>query len=1016
MQSIFEVCEPRPEVLSGELREEIFAARLRDVLESRADPVYQDAELFFDNTYPTEGLRVVLREVMGRLSGQNPDNNAIIRLETAFGGGKTHNLIALYHIASGYTPDQSFLDPNFVLPANSIQIAGVVGTDLQPSLNHGDVTTYTLWGELAYQLAGQRGYALVADSEQTKTAPGTVILESIVGEKPTLIMLDEIARHLRSAKTVPTATGKSDLAEQTVAFLMSLFEFAASRDNVVVVFTLASASDAFGNESEELKQQIERSFNEIRRISARQERVITPTAETEIAAIVTHRLFRFVDEQAALETAHAFGEYYHHIAEQNADVPQRALRAEYLHEIESNYPFHPEVLNTLNRKTSTIPNFQRTRGALRLLAMVIRDLWESRPEQTYLIHTHHINLAVEKIANDLTSRLERPRFKQVIEADIISLQPGSQAHAQMIDEMAGGEPTARYVATTVFIHSLTQGTASGVDPSDLILATIKPGDDPALVLRAVNRLVEKGWFIEYDGRRYRFKTEPSINKIITDEMGAVGQVAPKMELDHRIKQIWKRGFFEPVYFPSEPGGVDDDTKLPKLVVVHYDAARATIEEAEPPELVMNIFNYAGTQQGYRTHKNNLIFLVADRGQIDNMVTVAQRYLAVQRITNDPQRMGEFFDEQRRKLQEMAKSIELDVRVAITKAYRWLFYPSAEAPQQHANLAREQLPPQDQGDVNQDQSAVVLRVLKQLEKVLTNDSATLPAQYVKSRAWNIGQEEISTEDLRKAFARKMNMRMLLDINQLKKTIQNGIQQKVWVYYTAQEGVGYNHQSPPAAIQISDDTYLYTPEAYQAKGWAIKGVTPIVQPDPVGEAEADDLPIPLGGSSGGYTGGGASVITPQPTRQLQLRGEGAPAQAMQGLLDACSDRKVTHVSKLVVVIEGEDKQGAAEVRALGLAIPQLGRADYWIEQEITAEFGGGENVQIGYSGGWDRYKRMKQFTDSFANENDLRLVTKTRLTMGFPDGLELAGNQFNNMVEVFSTLGFGHMIVEAEPYKE
>lgn len=177
--------------------------------------------------------------------------------------------------------------------------------------------------------------------------------------------------------------------------------------------------------------------------------MITPTAETEIAAIVTHRLFRFVDEQAVLETARAFGEYYHHIAEQNADIPQRALRAEYLHEIESNYPFHPEVLNTLNRKTSTIPNFKRTRGALRLLAMVIRDLWESRPEQTYLIHPHHINLAVEKMAKDLTSRLERPRFKQVIEADIRSLQPGSQAHAQMIDEMAGGGPAARYVATTV---------------------------------------------------------------------------------------------------------------------------------------------------------------------------------------------------------------------------------------------------------------------------------------------------------------------------------------------------------------------------------------------------------------------------------------------------------------------------------------------------------------------------------------------------------------------------------------
>lgn len=1015
MLSIFEVCEPRAEVLSGELREEIFAARLRDVLENRADPVYQDADLFFENTYPTEGLKVVLTEVMGRLSGHQPSNNATIRLETAFGGGKTHNLIALYHVANGYTPHTSFLDPRLVLPPNSTRIAGVVGTDLQPSLDHGDVKTYTLWGELAYQLAGRDGYDLLADSEHTKTAPGTAILEKIVGDQPTLIMLDEIARHLRSAKTVPTATGKSDLAEQTVAFLMSLFEFAATRDNVVVVFTLASATDAFGNESEELRQQIEQSFGEIRRISARQERVITPTAETEIAAIVTHRLFKSIDMRAAIEIAHTFGDYFHRIAKQNADIPQRALRSEYLDEIEMNYPFHPEVLNTLNRKTSTIPNFQRTRGALRLLAMVIRDLWETRPEQTYLIHTHHINLAAEKIANDLTSRLERPRFKQVIEADIISLQPGSQAHAQMIDEVAGGGPATRYVATTVFIHSLTQGAASGVDPSDLILATIRPGDDPALVLKAINRLVEKGWFIEYDGRRYRFKTEPSINKIITDEMGAVGQVAPKMELDHRIRQIWKRGFFEPVYFPSEPGGVDDDTKLPKLVIVHYDAARVTIEDQEPPELVMSIFNYAGTQQGYRTHKNNLIFLVADRGQIDNMVTVAQRYLAVQRITNDPQRMGEFFDEQRRKLQEMAKSIELDVRVAITKAYRWLFYASAEAPQQHANLVREQLPPQDQGDVNQDQSAVVLRILKQLEKVLTNDSPTLPAQYVKSRAWNIGQESISTEDMRKAFARKMNMRMLLDINQLKKTIQNGIQQKVWVYYNAQEGIGYNHQSPPAAIQIGDETYLYTPEAYQAKGWAIKGITPIVQPDPVSKPD-DDLPIPLGNFSGSYTSGSASIITPLPSQRVQLRGEGAPAQAMQGLLDACGDRNVTNVGELVITIEGDDKQGAAEIRALGLAIPQLGRADYWIDQEITAEFGGGETVQIVYNGGWDRYKRMKQFTDSFANENDLHLVAKTHLTMDFSDGLELAGNQFNTMVEVFSTLGFGHMIVEAKPYEE
>ncbi|HDQ73820.1 MAG TPA: DUF499 domain-containing protein [Chloroflexi bacterium] len=156
------------------------AARLRDVIEQRADPVYQDPLAFFDNTYPTEGLRVLL-----------------------------------------------------------------------DGLDHGDVVTHTLWGELAYQIGGAEGYALTKNSDQDCSAPGTGLLEQLVGGRPTLIMLDEAARHLRAAQAVPTVTGKSDLAEQTVAFLMSLFEFAASQEQVCVILTLADSRDAFGKEEEE---------------------------------------------------------------------------------------------------------------------------------------------------------------------------------------------------------------------------------------------------------------------------------------------------------------------------------------------------------------------------------------------------------------------------------------------------------------------------------------------------------------------------------------------------------------------------------------------------------------------------------------------------------------------------------------------------------------------------------------------------------------------------------------------
>jgi len=629
MQAVFDTCQPRAEVLTGELREEIFAARLKDVIDGKADPIYQDPAVFFDNTYPTQGLRLLLDEALGRLTRQSRGNNAIIRLETAFGGGKTHNLIALFHVVGGHAPGSSFVDASLVPASGAITPVAWVGSDAQPrdGLKHGAVITHTLWGELAYALGGASGYAEVASSDQEYSAPGTAFLERIIGDKPTLIMLDEIARHMRAAKAVPTVTGKSDLAEQTVAFLMSLMEFAASRERVVVVLTLAESGDAFARETEDIRQEL----SEALRLSARQERVITPTDETDISAIVTHRLFKSIDREAARQTATAYANAYRQMVNKGANLPQRALRAEYTEEMVAHYPFHPELLVTLNRKTSTIPNFQKTRGALRLLARVIRRAWEARPADAYLIHPFHVDLGVEAIANDLTSRLDRPAYKQVIEADISSPLAGSRSHAQLIDErwVSTGKPAyAQRVATTCFLHSLTQGVASGVDPADVTLGVVQPEDDPTMVSKAVEALWEKGWFFDWDGRRYSFRPEPSLNKIIADEMGAVGRVKAKAELDRRIQLVWRSGYLKPVYFPSEPRDVDDDADKPKLAILHYDAAASNATDPAPPDLVRRIFDRTGSLEGYRVYKNSVLFLVADGDQVENMVQVAQRYLVL----------------------------------------------------------------------------------------------------------------------------------------------------------------------------------------------------------------------------------------------------------------------------------------------------------------------------------------------------------------------------------------------------
>jgi hypothetical protein len=1007
MKTVFESCTPRLEVLEGELREEIFAARLKDVIEGSADAVYRDPTVFFDNTYPTEGLRILLDEALGRLTGTKPGNNAIIRLETAFGGGKTHNLIGLYHAAGGHKPGSTFVDDALIPAPGAVRVVGVVGSDLQPSdgLDHGDAVTYTLWGELAYLLGGATGYnAHAADGDQNRSAPGTALLETLIGDQPTLIMLDEVARHLRAAKTVPTATGKSDLAEQTVAFLMSLFEFAASKEHVVVVLTLADSSDAFGQETEELGRELV----EAQRISARQERVITPTGETEISAIVTHRLFQSVDRDAAHETAKAYADFYRQLIDQEANLPQRALRAEYTEELVSDYPFHPELLDTLNRKTSTIPNFQKTRGALRLLAMVIRRLWETQPPDTYLIHPFHLDLGVEDIANDLTSRLDRPAFKQVIEADIVSPKAGSPAHAQAFDQawvQAGKPPYTHHVATTVFLHSLTQGVASGVDPADMLLGVLAPGDDPLLPHKAAERLYDKGWFFDWDGRRYRFKTEPSLNKIVTDEMGMVGRTKAKEELDGRIHQIWKSGVLEVVKpFPQEASEVDDDAKLPKLAILHYDATTVTAADPAPPELARKISDYSGTLEGYRRFRNNVLFLVADDDRVEDMVENAQRYLAIARITGDAERMGEFNEEQRKKLKKMGEAAELEVRVAITRAYRHLYFPRADAPQHDSNLSHEMLPAQDQGEVKQDQSTVVLRALFQQQKTLTGDSPVLAAAFVKSRAWDANQVSVTTEDLRKAFARRLGLPILLDVNQLKKTILNGVKSGQWVYYDAQAEMGYDGDSPPPAAQVGDEDYLYLPEEAARLDLPIKGKTK--PPDQVlGEEPA--CPICGHPKSQCTCGEEIDVVT----RREPLRGQGVPQQAFQQLLDLCHDQQVERLSTVRVILRGDGKAGAQNLRTLGLVIPQLGKGEFRVEQAYNAEFDGGQYISTNAALGWELYRRLKQVTDALAQEAT-KFTTATTLTASFPDGLEVQGDQFRTIHEVMTTVGLEPIELEAE----
>lgn len=1019
MTTIFDTCTPRPEVLTGELTDQMFAARLKDVVEGRGRPVYQDPETFFRNTFPTDGLKTLAKEVVGRLTGRDSTAAPFIRLETSFGGGKTHNLIALHHLASGYVGDGTgALVPSDWLPLRNVLVAGITGNDLDPmnGVEHGAIRTRTLWGELAYQLGLSGGdpaaaYEVVRASDEGLSAPGTQVLERIVEERPCLIMLDEVARYLKAAEAVPSPTGRGTLAEQTVAFLMALIEFAAGQERVSLVLTLADSSDAFGGQTVALQTALQ----DMQKVAARQERVLTPAVETEISRIVSHRLFESIRREDAIAVASAYSHLFRDLEGKEVDLPPRAVGSGYREEIISTYPFHPELLSTLNRKTSTIPNFQRTRGALRLLARAVRRLWAERPGDAHLIAIHHLDLADDGIVDDLTSRLQRPQYRAVVESDIASPMKGTVSKARAIDETwteAGRPPYAKRLATTVFLHSLTQSGLVGVERGDLNLAVLQPGDDPALLDRTLQLMLGEDrsitgaafWYLHWDGRSYHFKTEPSLEKVVGDEIPSVTMVRTKQEAELRIRRAVQAGSFKPIFFPSDAADLPDDAEAPKLAVIHFDAEALTADQQVPPDLVLRLFNRAGSMQGFRSYKNNVLFLVADRDHRQRMMDVVRRYLAIQRINEDGDRLRSFSDEQRKRLRSMLNDAELEVRISIARAYRYLFYPSADAPAASEGLQREMLPVQEQGNV-EELGQAVLRTLRGLEKALTGDDKPLAPQFVKARAWPRGGDRMSTEDLRKEFARRLNLRIVLDVNQLKKTIQQGCASGVWVYSRAGAEEAYGRASPAPLVEFSEDALLYEEAAARALGLRIRGEEAPPPPPP-------DEPCPLCGQNPCVCG---EEEGPDGPEALRFSLQGAVGQVFQDIRNRFHDAGHGTLARLSLTLEGVGAEVAKDARSLGLAIPQLPRqGELVVKQTFGAAFpgpDGSESLEVEYSGSWERYRRIKDLTDALANEAtelSVRLAAQWR----FPEGLLVSSPEFEKFQEVLGGFGFGRITADVE----
>ena len=903
LPSIFETCTPREDVLNGSIADADFAADLAKVIRGIASDDYQKPDRFFANTYPTAGLRNLLRNVMARLSGDSSAAAAIFRLDTSYGGGKTHGLIALTHAANGMKGVANvaeFVDPKFV-PSGKIRIAAFDGENADPangrSMGEG-VLAHSPWGELAYSLAGMTGYERIRKSDETHTAPGAETLAELFGGEPCLILLDELSVYLRKARNLHGAAA----GEQLSAFLTSLFKAVESNPRVSLVYTLAigkdgKAGDAYSAENVFIADKMA----EAESISARKATLLNPTEDHETVQVLLRRLFVKIDAPKAGPVIEAYRALW--LANKGI-LPPDANHPGTIDAARNSYPLHPEVLETLTTKTATLQNFQRVRGMLRLLARTIAQMWQTRPAGATALHLHHIDLGFEPIRQEIFTKLGRMEFIPAVNHDIAG--GNKKPLAVELDEKnyAGLAPYTTYTARTVFIHSLAfNDQLKGLSAERLRFSVLGPDLDVSFIDAAWKRFRDESSYLDdRPGVPLRFLAEANLTQVIRREEANVDTAQARAELNDRIKTIFggtSGSVFETVPFPAAPGEVDDDlgNGRPRIALMAYDgiAVGSTVDAV--PELITRIFERKGSDGvGLRSLRNHLVFVVADDTRIDEMRKKVVRRLALAELIK-PDRISDLADHQQRKVRELEQKSEMEVATAIQQCYRHVFYPSRQrlpgSPVDLAHAAVDIHSASERPGSGQQQIVRTLRESANQKLRLSEDPPESPG-YIRDRT-PLKKGQISTAALRDEFRKDPALSIHAHDSVLIRAITQGIQQGDYVYRRNDLLCGPG--DPMASIVIDEQSFVFTMQFAKEKGiWPrpIAATTPPLG----GDTGTSVYPPGAGGGSPMNDGGLTPPTPPSPPPPGSITAEGVLKAALTELWEKARKAKFASVTVLSV----------------------------------------------------------------------------------------------------------------------
>lgn len=630
---------PHYDIRNGALDESVFAANLSEVALGIGQEVYSNPTMFFEKTYITAGLRDIANRVVRALNGEESENR-VVSLQTGFGGGKTHTLISLYHIAkagrslqnSAYTADllHEGVTPNFDIAKVAVFTNNTTDVVQGRTTDEG-TTIYTLWGELAYQLGGVEGYNKVRANDESRTAPTTSIFKPILEQNtPALILVDELADYCNKANGVPV--GRGTLYTQTVSFLQVLTESVAAVPRCVLIATLpASATEVA---SSDIGQQILSSLeNRIVRVGTG----IKPVDDEEIFEVVRRRLFENVGNPEVIDNVvKRYGKYY---SNRCSDLPNEAIRIDYNNKLRKAYPFHPELIDMFRLRWGNDSRFQRTRGVLRLLASIVNDLWNRRGSLSgsqALIHTSDVNLANLPTLTGTITSLMGSQWETVMHADII----GTSSNAYKIDNEDPQSNTCKYnlaqgIATTLLMSSIGSLQSKGLSIEQLKLCMLRPAAfQHSEINNALNKLEQVAYYLyatNVGTKSYWFQAKPNINILINSAKSEISAADVKAEILKRLNsQINGNSQLRILINPSSD--VPEQKSLTLVVLSPDYATQANSISKKVQNYVEQLSTKKGTSQ--RIFRNTIFYLTCSESQLGLLQSKLTEYLACERVQRE----------------------------------------------------------------------------------------------------------------------------------------------------------------------------------------------------------------------------------------------------------------------------------------------------------------------------------------------------------------------------------------------